>query len=231
MKESKYASGKSRREGLHGVEPQGLQQGEVGPHSAIADGAGARNGKAAEGQATQASGARSLRPYQTLTEDNMAAALVEARGDLFVASQLLQIRATRLDRAIQVSAKLAAVVAGIRDAQGSEPYLKASSQDFARAIERRLALGRIVGMDSLIELASMPLDENSAQNQVRLAAAARLAGPPEGSQGGGELAEALRELNQAYQENAPRIRVTRERLTIETVPADERVVSSQEPLK
>jgi len=140
----------------------------------------------------------------------MRLALIEGRGDLFIASQLLGITALRLDRAIRVSATLQAVVEGIRDVKGSDSYLHATATDFQKAIERRLVMGRIVGMDALIELASMPLDDNSAQNQVKLAAAARLAGPAEGSQGGGELAEALRELNQAYQENAPRIRVMRQ---------------------
>ena len=202
------------------------EQGKSRPDRPVADGLGAGNGQATEGQAPPAGGQGSLKPYQTVNEENMRAALVEARGDLFIASQLLQITAVRLDRAIRVSATLQAVVAGIRDAQGSEGYLTASVQDFHRAIERRLALGRIVGMDSLIELASMPIDQNSAQNQVKLAAAARLAGPPEGSGGEGEMAAALAELNEAYRKNAPRLRVIRERTTIETIP--EREVASQD---
>lgn len=153
--------------------------------------------------------------YLTITEDGMRGALTEARGDLFVASQMLGITATRLDRAIRVSATLQSVVAGIQDVKGTEHYLEATTRDFQQAIERRLAIGRIVGLDALHELASMPIDENSAQNQVKLAAAARLAGPPEGRQDTSELAETLRQLNADYQENAPRLRVVRERLTVE----------------
>ena len=85
-------------------------------------------------------------------------------------------------------------------------------------VERRVALYRVVGLDSLHELATMPIDANSAQNQVRLAAAARLAGPTEGGLAGGDMAETLRHLNEQYQKESPRLRVVRERTTIETIP-------------
>lgn len=183
-----------------------------------------------QGAGKAAGGKTALRPYNTLTEDSIKGALVEARGDIFVASQLLSITAIRLDRAIRVSETLQAVVLGIQDVKGSGAYLQATAEDFGRAMERRMSLYRIAGLDALHELASMPLDQNSAQNQVKLAAAARLAGPPEGSQGGGELADTLRELNQAYQQDAPRLRVIRERLTIETI-APERVIESEAPEK
>ena len=165
--------------------------------------------------------------YLTVTEDGMKAALVEARGDIFIASQLLSITATRLDRAIRVSATLQAVVAGIQDAKDSEGYLTASTQDFQRAIERRTAIGRIVGMDALHDLASIPVtEENSAKLQVKLAAAARLVGPSEGSSGGGELAETLRQLNHDYHEQAPRLKIVRERLTVEVSPSQPADVSA-----
>lgn len=92
-----------------------------------------------------------------------------------------------------------------------------------KAIEERVALYRVSGLDALHDLATMPIDVNSAQNQVKLAAAARLAGTVEGQEGGSDLAETLRELQRQYDETAPRLRVTRERVTIERLPP-ERVV-------
>lgn len=89
-----------------------------------------------------------------------------------------------------------------------------------------MALYRVAGLDALHDLATMQIDSNSAQNQVKLAAAARLAGPTEGSSAGDGLAEVLRELNTSYEANAPRLRVIRERVTVETLPA-ERVVVEQ----
>lgn len=145
----------------------------------------------------------------TVTEKSMADALVEARGDIFIAAQLLKITAVRLDRAIRVSAALQGVVSGIQDVKETAAYEAATTRDFERAIARRTSLYRVAGMDALYELASMPIDANSAQNQVKLAAAARLAGPTEGSGAGGELAETLRALNDEYQRTAPKIRVTR----------------------
>lgn len=153
--------------------------------------------------------------YLAVTESGMKAALIEARGDIFVASQMLGVTALRLNRAIQVSATLQATVDTLAQNQK-----EVSTSSIDRAIAERLAIYRVAGLDSLYELAMMPIDENSAQNQVRLAAAARLAGSPEASGGGGDLAEALRDLNQLYQTNAPRLRVIRERLVVEVGSPD-----------
>lgn len=163
--------------------------------------------------------------YITFTEDSAKRALVEASGDIFVASQLLGLTSIRLHRAIQVSVVLQATVAELAKASRSGG---ASTEQIDRAIQERVGLYRVTGLDALHDLASMPIDENSAQNQVKLAAAARLAGGLEGGGSGGEMAETLRELGQLYQQHAPRLRVIRERTTVELSVPDERVVSSQE---
>lgn len=171
----------------------------------------------------QTSKSKSPSQYLGLTEDAAKQTLIDARGDIFVASQLLGITALRLNRAIQVSPVLQATVdAIVKVGKG------ASEASIQEAIDSRLSLYRVAGLDALHDLATMPIDENSAQNQVKLAAAARLAGTVEGM-GGSGLEETLRELNKAYQDNAPRLRVIREqtRTTIETIP--ERVVSEQAP--
>lgn len=157
------------------------------------------------------------------TEDNAKAAILEARGDLFFASQMLGVTAIRLQRAIQVSQILQACLETVK-AVGKG----VSREEIEKLIEERVALYRASGLDALHDLATMPISKNSAQNQVKLAAAARLAGSQEHSASGDGMADTLRELNQSYQENAPRLRVTRERLTIETVPAD-RVVNEAKP--
>ena len=149
----------------------------------------------------------------------MKASLIEARGDIFVASQLLGITALRLNRAIQLSAVLQATLDATTTA-----HKGLSKESLNEAIEQRLGLYRVAGLDALHDLATMPLDDNSAQNQVKLAAAARLAGTPEAVGGGGEVGEALRELNQLYHQHAPRLRVVRERLTVELAP-DERDIT------
>lgn len=158
--------------------------------------------------------------YLQLTEDGIKQALIEARGDIFVASQLLRVTAIRLQRAIQVSAVLQAVLDEI-------PKLSKglSLEALHSAVEQRVALYRVAGLDALHDLATMPLDDNSAQNQVKLAAAARLAGSVEVG-GGSGIEDTLRELNAAYQKEAPRLRIVREKVTIEAIPA-ERVIEPE----
>ena len=161
-----------------------------------------------------------IKPYEALTEASIKNALVEARGDIFIASQLLSVTAMRLHRALQCSPALQACLESVKEAG---PGI--SIEAIHKAAEARMAMYRVVGLDALHDLATMPIDVNSAQNQVKLAAAARLAGSVEGPAGGSDLAETLRELNKSYSENAPRLRVIREttKMTIEAVPA-ERVV-------
>jgi hypothetical protein len=163
-----------------------------------------------------------------LTDDTIQTAIIEARGDIFVASQLLEIPALRLDRAIAVSEKLLATVEEIRSRRRSlTNFQSVNEEEIRAAIDRRLSLYRVSALDALHDLATMPIDENSAQNQVKLAAAAKLAGTHEGGSTGGELGETLRELREAYSQNAPRLKVVRERMTVEVSGPDERVVSSQ----
>lgn len=150
-----------------------------------------------------------------LTEDSLKAALIEARSDIFVASQILGVTALRVHRAIAVSATLQATQLAIIERTKDDKFEKASAEAISAAVESRIALYRVAGLDSLYELATMGLSDNSAQNQVRLAAAARLAGPTEGVSTGGDIASALRELNEQYHREAPRIRVVRERISVE----------------
>ena len=154
------------------------------------------------------------------SEDSAKAALIEARGDIFVASQMLGVTALRLDRAVRVSPILQAVYLAIQEESQETAFQKISTERLEAAIQHRLSLYRVAGLDSLYELATMPIDENSAQNQVRLAAAARLAGSTGDSGAGGEIGETLRALNEAYQANAPRIRIVRERLSVEIGQSD-----------
>lgn len=204
-------------------ETQG-QQGEVersgdlsGEHGIVA-----QDGEAAETLSSQGARKEIGKPaYLTVTEKSMQAALIEARGDIFIASQLLGITALRLNRAIQVSPLLQATL----DASSSAGS-GLSKEALNAAIESRLAIYRVAGLDALHDLATMPIDVNSAQNQVKLAAAARLAGTPEAGGAGGEVADALRSLNTLYHEHAPRLRVVRERLTVEVSPGEKLVTES-----
>lgn len=159
--------------------------------------------------------------YLTLTEDSMKRAIIESRGDIFVASQLLQVTALRLNRAIQQSPVLFASLEVSKQPHAGE----GTSKQIEQAISERVGLYRVVGLDALHDLAAMPIDANSAQNQVKFAAAARLVEGIGSQSFSGEMEGLFREMRESYQTEAPRLRVVRERLTIETVP--ERLVSEQ----
>jgi len=149
------------------------------------------------------------------TSPNIKQALVEARGDIFVASQLLGVTAIRVQRALDVSEELQNTYLEVRRVKASPEYARATLEEFQAAVDLRLSVYRIDGLDALHELAVMPIDAtNSANNQVKLAAAARLAGTNEGGSMGGEIADTLRSLNEMYHREAPRIRVTRTEIEI-----------------
>ena len=167
-----------------------------------------------------------ITPNSELSEDILKTALIEARGDLFIAATSLRISPIRMQRAISLSPLLSVALGECQKNVASDSNTLSAAVD--SAIAQRLAVYRVVGLDSLAELATMPIDENSAQNQVRLAAAARLAGSPEHSSGGGEMGDIMRSLNDAYHANAPRIRVTRERMTVE-VGGGEKLINDIPP--
>lgn len=213
-----HAKGQQGRENLHRDQAQDGRQGEGGADSAGADGLEPRDRKAAQGKRLPSKAPAKPANLGKLTEQAAKEALVDARGDLFIASQLLGITAIRLNRAIAVSPVLQSALDVSKMIVPGVPL-----ETIHKAIEERVALYRVSGLDALHDLATMPIDVNSAQNQVKLAAAARLAGTVEGQEGGSDLAETLRELQRQYDETAPRLRVTRERVTIERLPP-ERVV-------
>lgn len=162
------------------------------------------------------------------TTANIKQALVEARGDIFIASQLLGRTAIWVQRAIDVSEELQNTYLETRRVKSNPEYARATLEEFQAAVDLRLSVYRIDGLDALHELAVMPIDENnSANNQVKLAAAARLAGTADGGTMGGEIADTLRSLNEMYHREAPRIRITR--TEIEVSRGGERVINPENP--
>lgn len=82
------------------------------------------------------------------------------------------------------------------------------------AIETRMEFYKCAALDALYDLAMMPMPDNSAMAQVKFMAASRLAGPIEGvaQQGAGPTFDSvLKDLNDRFHLNAPKIRSIRER--------------------
>jgi hypothetical protein len=157
-------------------------------------------------------------------EANIEKALIDAQGDLFVAAQLLgHVTMLKVDRAIRASDRLQAVFLTIKEVKQLPEYDKASQERLEQEIARRMTFYRADGLEALHELATMPVGENSAMAQVKLAAAARLSGTMD-RETSSELEDTLRALNDEYHRNAPRIKVTRQ--TIIEMGPDERVIDS-----
>lgn len=152
--------------------------------------------------------------YLSLSEEGMKTALIEARGDLFVASQLLGVTALRINRAVQISPTLQATLEVMKASDN-----RSTDAQIERAVQERVSLYRVTGLDALHDLAVMPISENSAQNQVKFAAGAKLIEGVSGGSSAGELEVIFRELRETYQKEAPRLRVIRQTTTtVEMAP-------------
>jgi len=159
-------------------------------------------------------------------ETTIRQALLDAQGDIFTAAQLLgHVTVMKLDRAIRQSIELQNVFLTIKQVKALPEYDRISQEQLEVEVARRQSVYRADGLEVLHELATMEHKDNSAMAQVKLAAAARLIGPTAEKEGVNELQQTLADLNAAYHQNAPRIKIQRT-TTIEMGP-QERTVSEQ----
>lgn len=163
-------------------------------------------------------------PAPAFNAENIERALIDAQGDLFVAGQLLgHVTMMKVDRAIRADDRLQAVYLAIKEVKANG-YDKMSQERLELEVARRMTFYRADGLEAIHELATMPIGDNSAMAQVKLAAAARLTGPMGEREGSNELQETLRQLNESYHQEAKRIKITRQ-TSIEIGP-EERVIDS-----
>lgn len=164
-------------------------------------------------------------PAPSFNDASIEKALMEASGDLHVASQLLgHVTMMKLDRAIRRSDRLQQVYLTIEQVKALPEYDRASQERLEAEVTRRMTFYKADGLEAIHELATMNIGENSAMAQVKLAAAARLTGSMGDSGIDTDTESMLRELNKAYHEHAPRIKMTRT-TTLELAP-QERVIES-----
>jgi len=169
-----------------------------------------------------------LPPVPAFNEASIERALIDAGGDLFVASQLLgHVTMMKLDRAIRVSERLQAVFLTIQEVKALPAYDKMSQERLELEVQRRMAFYRADGLEAIHELATMPVGDNSAMAQVKLAAAARLVGGAGEREGESDIQQVLRDLNDQYHQHATRLKITRQ-TSIEIGP-EERVIEGAPP--
>jgi hypothetical protein len=152
-------------------------------------------------------------------EASIERALLEAQGDIFVASQLLgHVTVLKLHRSIRASERLQNVFLNIKEVKALPEFDRISQEQLEQEIARRMTLYRSDALDSLHDLATMPITENSAMAQVKLSAAARLAGGVAEKESATDMEQTLRALNESFHANAPRIKLTRETIEIAASP-------------
>lgn len=151
-----------------------------------------------------------LPPVPAFNAENIERALIDAQGDIFTAAQLLgHVTALKLDRAIRLDPRLQAVFLTIKEVKALPEYERVSQERLEIEVARRMTFYRADGLEALHELATMAIGDNSAMAQVKLSAAARLAGGVGERESGSDLEETLRTLNEQYHQHAPRIKLTR----------------------
>jgi len=150
------------------------------------------------------------------TEENVERALMDARGDLYLTANLLAVTVWRVDQCIRRNEKLQKIVEAIKAVRSD--YDKISVEHLELEVQRRLTFYRADALQSLHDLATMPLSENSAMMQVKFTAAARLAQGGEKNDEKSDFEHTLVELNDAFHRNAKRIKKTRETIEIELGP-------------
>jgi len=148
-----------------------------------------------------------------ISEESCYNALIEAKGDLFVASCVLGVTGRELDSYIRRSEALQAIVAGIGVVKANADYKRMSSEQFQDEFERLNKQYRVEAVNEIHKIATMdvPLDKdaNAALVDVKLKAAVQLRGPVVEAVQTNSNTAVLDELNQLYQAHAPRIKTVR----------------------
>ena len=160
-----------------------------------------------------------------ISEESVTTALMTARGDLFIAASYLGCTGRELDSYIRSSEGLQAFSAAIGTVKTSTDYKRLSDEQFADELERLTKGYRLEALNVIHEIATEQLVSDdrmlpdgtvvpgvkmsAAEKEVKLKAAIALRGAPEAKTQVNEQSQVLEELNQLYQQNAPRIRTVR----------------------
>ena len=142
-----------------------------------------------------------------VSEDTVTQALIDARGDLVVASGLLAVPPSKLVQYIRAVPSIAATWQELEAVKSTPEFDGASQRWFESEMRNRLAAYRFEGLEVIHELATMPHGESSSMAEVRLKAAVHLRGAADGMSS--DAGNVLAELNAIYQANAPRMKSIR----------------------
>jgi len=134
---------------------------------------------------------------------------------ILACSFLGHITLRRLHQTIRNDAYLQAYVVEVAKAVDAGAFDKLTRKQIEDDLASRALVYKSDALDALHDLATMPIDDNSAQNQIKLAAAARLVGPgAEAAHASTDTDAILRQLQEEYHRSAPRIKEIRERIVV-----------------
>lgn len=144
-----------------------------------------------------------------VSEPTIRDALTRAKGDLFIASSYLGVTGRELDSYIRASEDLQGFVAAIATVKQDPAYNKMSSEQFSDELERLTRGFKLEALEVIHELATMPFGESAAMAEVKLKAAVQLRGSAADAPKDATHSTIMAELNQLYQQSAPRIKSVR----------------------
>lgn len=146
-----------------------------------------------------------------VSEQTITDALTSARGDLFIASCYLGVTARELDGYIRSSETIQGFVAAIDRVKRDPEYDRLSNDQFEDQLDRLTKAYRVEALGIIHELATIPMttELTAAMAEVKLKAAVQLRGANVDNSKNGDQMLVLQELNQLYQQSAPRIKSIR----------------------
>lgn len=154
-----------------------------------------------------------------ISEDLIKKALTENKGDLFRSACALGCTAKELDRYIRSTDELQVFVVAIDQLKNDPAYERLSAKQFTEQLTLLIREGQVMALEEMQKLAGMSIGDSAAMAQVKFLACARLMGSVVSGGHGGELSDLLAELNQRYEEAAPRIREIRQTVVTLENPA------------
>ncbi len=143
-----------------------------------------------------------------VTEQTIRDALTFARGDLFLAASYLAVTTRELDSYLRSSEELQGFVAAIATVKKDPSYDRMSVEQFEDQLDHLTRAYRIEALDIIHDMATMGFD-TAAMADVKLKAAIQLRGMAAEKPKTNDQNAVLMELNQAYQQAAPRIKSIR----------------------
>jgi hypothetical protein len=144
-----------------------------------------------------------------ISEQSIKAALVESKGDIFLAACALECTPRELDSYIRRSAGLQGFITAVETVKVDPAYSRLSAEQFENHVGDLVRAFRVDGIQEVHKLATMEFGDSAALAKVKLDAALALTGSTSHRGGSNEVENTLAELNALYHANAPRIKEIR----------------------